>query len=74
MTMTLRAVADKEFNIAAATGKISRQTSRLMAMADLPIGRLTVAQVDAKLAAASRLSVLDRIAIKAELSRFGLME
>jgi hypothetical protein len=71
MTMTIHAVGDVDIKAAAA--KLSRPTLRLMAMADLPIGRLTLAQVDAKLDAAPRLTVLDRIAIKAELSRFGLM-
>jgi hypothetical protein len=69
--LAIHAVADKD--IAAAAAKLTRPILRLMTMGNLPIGRLTVAQVDAKLAAAERLTALDRIAIKVELSRFGLM-
>jgi hypothetical protein len=71
MTTTLNAVAD--LDIKAAAAKLSRSTIRLMAQADLPIGRLTLAQVDAKLAASTRLSTLDKIAIKVELSRLNLI-
>ena len=67
----LHAVAD--LDIKAAAAKLSRPTLRLMAQADLPVGRLTLAQVNAKLDAAPRLRTNDRIAIKLELSRLGLM-
>jgi hypothetical protein len=53
-----------------------RPMRSLMARADIhPTGKITVAELDRKFASAgSKLSVVDRIALKSALSRAGLLE
>lgn len=74
MTVTaIRAVTDIE--IQAAVQKLPPNVKRLAAAADIALtSKLTVAQVDAALAKAPRLSVTDRLSLKVGLERAGLLD
>jgi hypothetical protein len=73
MPTTISAV--KEFDIKAAVDRLPANIKRLAASADLAlVGRLSVATVDAKLAAAAeRLTTMDRLQIKIGLERAGIL-
>jgi hypothetical protein len=69
----INAVADKEFSIEAAIAKLPLDVQRLSSSAGIAVaGTLTVAQVDAKLAA-SQLSTLQKLQLKVGLNRAGLL-
>jgi hypothetical protein len=71
--MQINAVTDTT-KIEAAILALPANIKRLAAAADLAlVGKLTVAQVDAKLAAATRLTTMDRLQIKIGLNRAGLL-
>jgi hypothetical protein len=73
--MQIHAVTDtKEFDIAAAAQKLQPDARRLMTQADVAVGakRITVAEIDAKLAA-SRLTTMERLQLKISLERCGLL-
>jgi hypothetical protein len=71
---SLHAVASPDLTIQAAIQNLPPNIKRLAAAADLAlVGKLTVAQVDAKLAAATRLTNTDRLTIKIGLNRAGLL-
>jgi hypothetical protein len=72
--MNINAVATPEFDIQAAVAKLPKTAYRLMAAAGVavPTGKLTVAEVDAKLAD-SRLTLDQRIELKVSLDRAGLL-
>jgi hypothetical protein len=74
MTTSLHAVADQQFSIEAAIAKLSKPAYRLMAAAgiDVPAKKLTVAEVDAKLAG-SHLTLDQRLELKVSLERAGLL-
>jgi hypothetical protein len=74
--MQIHAIATdaKPTAIEAAILSLPANVRRLAAAADLQlVGKLTVAQVDAKLAAATRLTNTDRLTIKIGLNRAGLL-
>jgi hypothetical protein len=71
--LAINAVAT-DLDIKAAVEKLPPNVRRLAAQADLALGKLTVAQVDAKLAAAPRLTTMDRLQIKIALNRAGLLD
>jgi hypothetical protein len=73
--MQIHAVTDQAaLKIEAAILALPPNVKRLAAAANLElVGKLTVAQVDAKLAAAARLTTMDRLQIKIGLNRAGLL-
>ncbi len=76
MTLAIHAVADEAaLAIKAAAAKLGPDVKRLMASASVIVDgkKLTVAEVDAKLAG-SRLSVTERLTLKIGLTRAGLLD
>jgi hypothetical protein len=73
--MEIRAVATPDLKIEAAILSLPPNVKRLLAAADISLAGNTigVADIDRKLAAASRLSNTDRLTVKVGLNRAGLL-
>jgi hypothetical protein len=72
--MQIHAIATTDTKIEAAISSLPPTTRRLLAAADVSLtGKISVADLDRKLAAAERLSVLDRLAVKVGLEKSGLL-
>jgi hypothetical protein len=73
VTMEIRAVTEKPtFNIEAAVASLGPDVRRLAACAEIPVGRISVADIDAKLSA-SRFSTIEKLQLKIGLNRAGLL-
>jgi hypothetical protein len=73
--MQISAIADREnFNLSAAVSSLSPTVRRLMASANVSLtGKISVHDLDAKLATAERMSTVEKLTLKIGLERQGLL-
>jgi hypothetical protein len=75
MLTALNAVASTDLKIEAAIASLPKNVTRMLAGADINlIGKIGVADLDRRLAAATRLTNTDRLTIKIGLNRAGLLD
>lgn len=71
---TLHAVAERPTSIEAAISNLPKNVTRMLAGADIAlVGKISVADLDRKLAASTRLTTTDKLTIKVGLERAGVL-